>query len=547
MSANGEAPWARMRRTRWPGWIWLLPLGVMGFLVWLMLRTWVFSATVLVVFPSSSGITSGASVKFRDVEVGTVEDVSFNSDMTRVVLRLAMQPEVDDLLREQTHFWIAEPSLAAGQLRNLVSGAYVAMDPGPGEPTRRFEGLENPPQVARWDEGRHYTLTTRDPGSLSVGTPVRYLQTPVGEVRGVSLADDADAVHVSIFIHDEFSHLVREGSSFWKPGRISLGDGGAGPGLELPSIRGMISGAVDFHTPEVLSGAPAEAGHAFALHESREAALSTPEGPRFPYLVRFPDPVGGLGAGSPVELQGVVVGRVNSTRLTYDTETGGLATLALIAIDPLRLGLEVTAETSREEASAELNQALDRLVGEGLRARPSGGLIPGSRAVALTRMPEAGEAALRLDREPPELPAVPGGGGIDQAVDSVSRFAGKLEQLPLEQIASDLRSSAQQVNELLNDPAIESSMEHLNAALADIESIAAEADRHAEPLLESLEQAAEGAESVARRADQFIGGPMRQNRDLAELVHELTDAAEAVGELASFLSRHPEALVTGRD
>ena len=54
------------------------------------------------------------------------------------------------------------------------------------------------------------------------------------------------------------------------------------------------------------------------------------------------------------------------------------------------------------------------------------------------------------------------------------------------------------------------------------------------------------AEAAAKRAEQLLGSSQRQNYDVAELIKELTKAAEAVRALANYLAENPDAVLKGR-
>jgi paraquat-inducible protein B len=72
------------------------------------------------------------------------------------------------------------------------------------------------------------------------------------------------------------------------------------------------------------------------------------------------------------------------------------------------------------------------------------------------------------------------------------------------------------------------------------------AGENVEPIAASLRRAAASAESAATRAEALLGSAPRQGYDLAELVREVTRAAESVRALADYLSEHPDSLLKGR-
>jgi paraquat-inducible protein B len=67
-----------------------------------------------------------------------------------------------------------------------------------------------------------------------------------------------------------------------------------------------------------------------------------------------------------------------------------------------------------------------------------------------------------------------------------------------------------------------------------------------EPLIKSLRQAAEAAQSTLEQASNVLGSNAAQTPDLPRLMQELTDAARSIRTLADYLDRHPEALIRGK-
>src|SRR5699024_2248812 len=121
---------ARQRRTRWPGWVWLIPLVALGFAGWLAVEEWVVGPRPLTVhFSSVEGIKPGASVRYRGVQVGSVDSIRLDDDLRGATLRLDMTA-LKGRLGEGTRIWIERPNLAPGALGSLLSGPYLAIAPG---------------------------------------------------------------------------------------------------------------------------------------------------------------------------------------------------------------------------------------------------------------------------------------------------------------------------------------------------------------------------------------------------------------------------------
>lgn len=128
-------------------------------------------------FVAAEGLEANKTrVKFKDVEIGTVKSIALNPDRKSVRVSVQMDKQAEGLLVEDTRFWVVRPRVAAGGvsgLATLLSGAYIALDPGKSETSRQeFVGLEEPPLVTSNTPGRQFVLRADDLGSLDIGAPV---------------------------------------------------------------------------------------------------------------------------------------------------------------------------------------------------------------------------------------------------------------------------------------------------------------------------------------------------------------------------------------
>ena len=206
----------------------------------------------------------------------------------------------------------------------------------------------------------------------------------------------------------------------------------------------------------------------------------------------------------------------------------------------------MTDATTIVDLRASMNDALSKLVAKGMLATIASSLVlPGASGVALDFVGKPGTARLVMS-DPPIIPAASTGNGIDDALASLGRIAGRIESLPLEEIAGHLRSTAARLDKLVNDTALSESVQRLNRSLAEIEKVATITRENIGPIAQSLKNAATAAEAAAGRAEQLMGSASRQNYDLGNLVKELTRAAEAVRALAEYLTENPDAVLKGR-
>ena len=541
-------PEASVHVAKWSPWIWIVPVVAIFFVGFLIVRYGFFGGgDITVRFAEARGLDRYSPVRFRGAKVGTVQKITIDEKLSQVVVRISMDASMNHALRKGTRFWIVEPGLEGGGLGGLLSGTYVGIAPGEGEETREFAGQEYAPIVAAPEAGKTVILEAEGVGALAIGTPVLYQGMRVGRVLGAQYDEKRRVTAVHLFVVQRFANDVRQSTRFWRGGGLDISLSGGGLSMGGAGIAGLLNAPVGFYTPEVIAGAPVAEGARFQLYESEAAAIAAADGPHLTYLTYFPGPLHGLAVGTPVQMKGVQVGRVRDVRLRYVPQTATLETPVMLEIDPRKLEFPVTDMTTREQLRASMNDALQKLVQKGMRATLSSSLVlPGASAVGLEMVARPGTGRLVMTSDPPIIPAASAGSGLEGAMAAIGDVATTIRNLPLQEIAGNMRSASARLDSLVNDPALERSLRRLDTSLAEMEKVAKTAGENVDPIVQSLRNAAESAEAAAKSAQQLVGTSQKQNYDVAELIRELTRAAEAVRALATYLSENPDSLIRGR-
>jgi paraquat-inducible protein B len=504
---------------------------------------------ITVRFAEARGLDRYSPVRFRGAKVGTVQKITIDEKLDQVVVRISMDASMNHALRKGTRFWIVEPGLEGGGLGGLLSGTYVGIAPGDGkgEETREFDGQEYAPVLSAPEAGKTLILEDRELGSVAVGAPVQYQGMRVGRVLGTEYDEKRGITAVHVFVVQRFAHNVRQSTRFFRAGGLSLSLGGGGVSMGDATLSSLLVSPIGFYTPEVMAGAPVAQGTRFELHDSRAAAVAAADGPHLTYLTYFPGPIRGLTPGTPVQMKGVQIGRVRDVRLRYVPQTQTLETPVVLEIDPRELEFNVTDSTTRADLRQAMNTALQHLVNRGMRATLATSLVlPGASAVSLDIVAKPGTGRLVLSNDPPIIPAAAAGRGLEGAMASVTEVAETIRSLPLKEIAGHMRSTMQRLDSLVNDPVLDQSLQRLDRSLAEIEKVSITAGKNIDPLVASLRNTATSAEAAAKRAQELMGSSQKQGYDVAELIRELTRAAEAVRALSSYLTENPDALLKGR-
>lgn len=422
-----QLPQARRRRSRWTAWFWAIPLAALALVGWLATKEWLIGpGDVTVIFTRAEGLSPGAAVHYRGTSVGRVRDIRLSDDLTHVNIVLRIDGPISNHIGAGTQFWIERPGLASGEIKNLIAGASVGVQPVDGKPQQVFDGLEVAPILPASQPGRSLVLRTDDAGGISPGAPVLFRGIEVGRVLGTRLAavqgDTAkenttqgdskiqggattEPVEIPVLVEAKYADFVRQSSRFWRAGGLSVSMSG-GLDVSFPSLQSLISGAIAFDTPDAFAGPPAGPDASFRLYRDRDAADAAPGGPVFAYFIRFPKAIGGLGPGAPVTLEGRQIGRVARAGLDVDAKNGSITTPVEIGIDALALDPQGGEVKTREQLGAELTQALAKLVQDGLRAKiASSGFMSTGKSVELAMASGAKPASLDQTHQPPEIPA----------------------------------------------------------------------------------------------------------------------------------------------
>lgn len=230
---------AGVRRTRWPGWIWAVPIAAVLVVGWLGVKHFAAGGEdITVTFDDAARAKPGDTrVYYRGVEMGQLKKVALAPDGRQVVMTLKMEDDAKPYLRQGARFWLigAAPSLSNPRsLASIISGPTIGMEPGSGAPATAFAGSTNPPAAKGGPLGPQYPYATTfagDVGALPVGAPVKLRGFPVGQVRDVRLVYDRRTGQLSAPVTLELD-----------PGRLGLGAGAGRAQLDQALSRWVAEG-----------------------------------------------------------------------------------------------------------------------------------------------------------------------------------------------------------------------------------------------------------------------------------------------------------------
>jgi paraquat-inducible protein B len=309
------------------------------------------------------------------------------------------------------------------------------------------------------------------------------------------------------------------------------------------------------------------------------------------YVAFFEGSVKGLRIGAPVMFRGVAIGEVTNISLVYHMQDTSFEIPVIITLYPdkiVGMGLEMSEQTPAEE-----DREWQQLIEQGFRAQlQMQSLVTGQLMVELDFHKDSplklyGFKDLSLGGDVKEIPTIQSG---------LQELSKKIEQLPLDDIAADLRSSLRGINEFVNSPEFGKSLHYFKQALRDarnfvrhldakvdplfdrVDGVLVNIDSQIEPLATSIKTTVDDTDKLIQNVNKRIG-PIQAdlNKTTASLraalnsaetaideigemvsdesdlryytdvfLKELTRAARSVRALADYLERNPDALLRGK-
>ncbi len=333
--------------------VWLIPLTAVLVGGWLAVKAIIERGpTITISFKTGEGLEAGKTkIKYKDIEIGLINSVTLAPDRGRVVATAQLDKDAESFVVEDTRFWAVRPQVTAtgvSGLGTLLSGPYIAVDPGQSKQKRRdFVALDVPPIVTREEPGRAYVLRAGDLGSHDVGVPVYFRRLPVGEVVSRELDKDGKGVTIKVFVRAPYDQYVTENTRFWSASGFDVAVGATGVRVETESLVSILIGGIAFQArPDADVAPPAGENHVFHLFRHREEAMRRLDLEVVHLVFVFKESVAGLSVGAPVDFRGIAVGEVVRVGVEFDPQTFNFVQPVEVQFYPGRLWIRAPGMTT---------------------------------------------------------------------------------------------------------------------------------------------------------------------------------------------------------
>jgi paraquat-inducible protein B len=262
-----------VRKRHWPyPIIWVFPV-LAAILAGLYFRDYIATKgeTITIQFSDASGmLVKETKLKYRGAEIGRVTGIHLSDDHKHAIVTAELEKRDGIFASKGAVYWVVRPEVSETGLQGLgtiLTGPYISAIPGEDkEEKKEFNGMSEAPRP--YEPGERFVLTTPKLGHIQDGAAVYYKNIPVGSVQEIQLAKEADHVDVHIVVWTRYAELVRQNSKFWVASGFDFKGGlFSGAELKLDSMKALISGGINFATPEKNTGVQAKSGTHFAIDD----------------------------------------------------------------------------------------------------------------------------------------------------------------------------------------------------------------------------------------------------------------------------------------
>ena len=307
---------------------------------------------VTLTMDDAAGIEAGKTlVKLRSVDVGLVESVSLSDDYRTTKVKVRMKPNMEELLRQDSLFWLVKPridSTSITGLDTLLSGTYIQMYKGTSkEKQNSFECLKSPPYGID-EKGVMIKLVGFNNSIVKAGVQINYKGFNIGVVVDSTYDVKRKLIIYEAKIQKKYSSLVNDQSVFWVDSGVDINLGPSGVDFSMPSLDNLITGSINVYKFNYEDSNPiTDKKSEFNLYKNYETAkyenlkASNPK-----YVVMVDTDTMNVEEGSSVLMRGIKIGEVIRKPWFENREN-------LFNLDK-KIPLLIILDTNKEESAAAL-------------------------------------------------------------------------------------------------------------------------------------------------------------------------------------------------
>ena len=282
------------------------------------------------------------------------------------------------------------------------------------------------------------------------------------------------------------------------------------------------------------------------------------------FVAYFNESVQGLDVGSAVKLRGVRAGRVVSIQVHYDANSRQ-SQVAVVA----ELDQNVISDSAGKMIKTTDRATLQSLIDEGLRAKIDLVGITGLQFVELDFFDPQQFPTPPLEGET-AYPVVPTlRSGMSELVANLSKVANNLNKVDFAGLSHELQTllasanqqvgavdlktmvakvtaAAESIETLASSDEAKAAFGNLNKTATDVQGLVAKLNTQVEPVSAELVRSLHSFRDAAESVEKLLGPQSGLGDETIKTLRQITETAASLQELADFLERNPNALITGK-
>ncbi|QUM80883.1 MCE family protein [Moritella sp. 5] len=275
---------------------------------------------------NSNDIKIGNNIYFNGLKVGEITQVMTQSlipttqSSPSVATAIAdVDPDVVDLFRDSTQFWVEKANLSLSESKNivnLVTGNYILFTPGQGELRTTFDLVSNVDDLI---PHKQISITANDANGLAVGNKVYYKNYPIGHISHVSFNTKTNLIDLNVNLYQDYAHLLTPSSRFINVSGVSVNASISGINVKSSPIAALVSGGIELvNNPAFKAKRNTQGYRLYPNLALAKLGNNAFKANKTVTLVSKPDHV--ISNGAPVYYRKLIVGTVAEFHLAPDNE-----------------------------------------------------------------------------------------------------------------------------------------------------------------------------------------------------------------------------------
>ncbi len=280
-------------------------------------------------------------------------------------------------------------------------------------------------------------------------------------------------------------------------------------------------------------------------------------------IVYFDASLKGLNPGAPVKYRGVTIGSVQEILIRHNQSSNDFSMPVIIAIDK-----QLAQSKSDQQLQIGSREKLSELISQGFRARlDAESLVTGVLYVGLEVISDAPPPEFhQLTPEYHEIPTVPSQAqhllanlakfdakGLSENLNELLvRLNTSLGELNIVGINAGVTNLLESANHVIASPDLTNSLASLRQTLDQAAPLLKRIDDRVDPVADSITNTLYDAQKTLvdlrvgiRNVSGLVGPDSALRPELIQTLEQLDNASRAVADLAEFLKRNPNSLLTG--